>query len=98
MDEILAEAARQRAALITVMDRLSDAQLDTTIHFGGDSKRPSRDLLFVDYLKGWALHDVIHVADMLKALPERRADPTITAWLDDPRVHAVVAGYQSAMT
>lgn len=97
LEEILAEAARERAALLEVMERLDDDRLDQTFRFGGDSKRPPRDLLFGQFLQGWALHDVIHVADMLKALPERRDDPAVAAWLGEPAVQAVVGFYQQAM-
>ncbi|MHB8577150.1 MAG: DinB family protein [Dehalococcoidia bacterium] len=97
LDEIFAEAERERAALVAVMARLTDAQLDSSIHFGGDSKRPPSDIQLNQYLNGWARHDVIHVADMLKALPERRDDPAIAAWLAEPPVAAVVGFYQKAM-
>ncbi len=97
VDQILAEAAEQREALIAVMARLTDEQLDNTIHFGGDSKRPPSDIQFARYLQGWALHDALHVADMIKALPERRSDPTIIAWLAEPRVKTMIGYYQAAM-
>jgi hypothetical protein len=45
------------------------------------------------FLSGWAQHDPIHVADMLKALPERAADAELKAWLDSP----FVSGYQAIM-
>jgi hypothetical protein len=97
VEVLLAEAARERAALLVVMDGLSQEQVSGTIHFGGDSKRPPRDLVFGQYLQGWARHDVIHVADMLKALPERRSDPDVVAWLAEPEVAALVGFYQKAM-
>ena len=34
---------------------------------------------------GLARHDPIHVADMIKALPERGEDPDIKAWSMTPR-------------
>lgn len=97
VDEVLAEAAGEREALLRVLARLTDEQLDRTIHFGGDSKRAPRDIPFAQYLQGWARHDVIHVADMLKGLPERRDDPEIVAWLGDPEIRGVVDFYQKAM-
>ncbi len=97
LDEIFAEAARERAALVAALGRLTAAQLAGTIHFGGDSKRPPSDIPLGRYLQGWSRHDVIHVADMLKALPERRAEPAIAAWLAEPEVAAVVGMYQRAM-
>ena len=44
-------------------------------------------------MSGLARHDPIHVADMVKALPERAEEPEIKAWLDD----TVVKWYQRAM-
>ena len=97
VEELLAEAARTRADLIRVLDRFTEEQVNGTIHFGGDSKRPPSEIPLARYLQGWARHDVIHVADMLKALPERRTDPEIAAWLDEPEVRAVIGSYQRAM-
>jgi hypothetical protein len=97
VEKILAEAARERAAMIEVLDRLSEDDIARTIHFGGDSKRPPSDIVLGRYLQGWARHDVIHVADMLRALPERRSDPLIVAWLAEPAVQTLVANYERAM-
>jgi hypothetical protein len=97
LDEIIAGAVRQRAALLGVLGRLEDTMLDQTIRFGGDGKRPPRDIPFGQFLQGWARHDVIHVADMLKTLPERRGDPEVVAWFARPEVHTVVDFYQKAM-
>ena len=49
------------------------------------------------FLPGWACHDAIHVADMLKALPERRHDPQIVAWLERLDLAASINSYQKAM-
>ena len=97
IETILAEADHERAALIDVMAQIDAAALARTIHFGGDSKRPGADIPFAQYLRGWARHDAIHTADMLKALPERRADPDLAAWLAEPEVAATVGAYQQAM-
>lgn len=97
VDTLLAEAAEERAALLTVLARFTDAQLDAAIHFGGDSKRPPTDLQLIRYLRGWARHDIIHVTDMLRALPERRADPLLVAWSAEPGVEPLIAAYQRAM-
>jgi len=96
VEEILQEAARARTAVVTALARLDDARLDATVRFGGDRKRPPVDLHLDRFLQGWARHDAIHVADMLKALPERRTDPEIAAWLEAPEVTAVVGSYQKA--
>jgi hypothetical protein len=97
LEEIVAEAARERAALIGVLHRLTAEQLAAPIHFGGDSKRPPAEIPLARYLQGWSRHDAIHVADMLKALPERRSDPDVAAWLAEPEVAAIVGTYQKAM-
>ena len=97
IEEILAEGERERTALIAVLQRFDAAALARTIHFGGDSKRPGADIPFGQYLRGWARHDAIHTADMLKALPERRADSAVAAWLAEPEIAAIVNGYQRAM-
>jgi hypothetical protein len=97
LDDLFAEAAQERATLVDVLGRFTEEQLASTVRFGGDSKRPPTDLQVGRYLPGWARHDVIHVADMLKALPERRADPQIVEWLSEPGAQAVVGMYQRAM-
>jgi len=97
VDEILAEAAAERSALLAVLDRFTAGQVAASIRFGGDAKRPPSDVTLLRYLQGWALHDAIHTADMLKALPERRDDPVIAGWMDDPSVQIVVERYQRAM-
>ncbi len=97
VEEILAEARTERAAMIDVLGRFTEEQVNGTIRFGGDSKRPPSELKLLRYLQGWARHDIIHVADMLKALPERRDDAVIVEWLAEPGVETLIAGYQRAM-
>jgi len=97
VDDILDEAVTLRTRLITVVERFSDGQLDATIRFGGDRKRPPVHLPLSRFLPGWACHDAIHVADMLKALPERRHDPQIVDWLERPDLAASISSYQKAM-
>lgn len=97
VEELLAEGAETRAAVIAELSRLTDDQLAGTIRFGGDRKRPPVHLPLADFLPGWARHDAIHVADMLKALPERRDDPELRAWLTEPELAASIARYQQAM-
>ncbi len=93
LDKIFGEAAANRQKLIATLEKLTDEQTDAVARFGGDSKRPPADVPLKLFLAGWAHHDAIHVADMLKALPERADDPDIRAWLD----HPAVAAYQMAM-
>jgi len=97
VDDTLDEGARLRRRLIAAIDRFSDARLDRTIRFGGDRKRPPVDLALGQFLAGWAGHDAIHVADMLKALPERRNAPEIAASLDRPDVALALSACQKAM-
>ncbi len=93
----LAEGASLRGRLVAVIKRFTDDTLDSTIRFGGDRKRPPVDLPLGQFLTGWTRHDAIHVADMLKALPERRHDPEIVAWLGRPEVAASISAYEKAM-
>jgi len=97
VNDLLGEAVQLRGRLVGVVKRFSDDKLDATIRFGGDRKRPPVDLPLCQFLPGWTRHDAIHVADMLKALPERRNDPEIVAWLGRPDVAASISSYQKAM-
>ncbi len=94
LERILEEATRNRAALIAVLEGFTEEQIGHTMHFVGDNKRSPADLPLKVFLLGWAPHDQIHAADMLKALPERTSDPELVAWTDDP----VVKAYQTAMS
>lgn len=93
LDQLFGEAAANREILINSLSRLEDEHVDAITHFAGDNKRPPADIPLKLFLAGWARHDAIHVADMLKALPERQGDPELEAWLDDP----AVKWYQQAM-
>jgi len=93
LERILDEAARNREALIAVMERLTDEDMQRLMYFAGDNKRSPATIPLRVFLLGWARHDPIHAADMLKALPQRATDPQITGWVDDPMVKA----YQVAM-
>lgn len=94
LERVLEEATRNRADLIAVLEAITEEEVGRTVHFSGDAKRSPAELPLKVFLLGWARHDPIHAADMLKALPERADDPELVAWLDDP----VVKGYQSAMS
>jgi hypothetical protein len=93
LERILEEAAVNRAALIETLERLTDEDISRVLHFQGDAKRSPAALPLKAFLMGWSLHDPIHVADMLKALPERADEPKLAAWVG----HPVVRGYQQAM-
>jgi hypothetical protein len=94
LERIFAEADANRERLIAALRTLTDEQVERRMHFGGDSKRPPGDLPFKLFLVGWAQHDPIHVADMIKALPELADDPELKRWLDN----RFVAGYQAVMS
>jgi hypothetical protein len=91
--DVFAEAEANRRLLIDAMSQLTDEQIDKDMRFGGDAKRPAADIPLKTFLIGWAHHDPIHAADMLKALPERADDPELRQWLDNP----FVLGYQAIM-
>ena len=93
LDEIFDEAAGNREKLMITLERLTDEQTDAVYKFAGDSKRPPADVPLKLFLAGWAHHDAIHVADMLKALPERADDPDMRAWMNQP----AITWYQNAM-
>ena len=93
LEKVFEEAAGNRAGLIEVLRRITDEQTQTTMYFGGDAKRKAGNVPFGLFLAGWAHHDPIHTADMLRALPELASDSALRAWLDSP----FVRGYQAAM-
>lgn len=92
VEDILAEAATARASLKQTLQTMAPANLEYDMPFGGDSKRPAAKVRFLSYLQGWCKHDPMHVADMLRALPERRT-PEVNDWLNDP----VIEQYQRTM-
>ncbi len=94
LDRIFAEAAANRARLIDALSTLTDERMAAPMHFPGDHKRQPADLPLRLFLAGWAQHDAMHVADMVKALPERADDPELKRWLDNP----FVTGYQAVMS
>lgn len=94
LDQVLAEAAANREKLIASLQKLTEEEIATVVHFGGDNKRPPADVPLKFFLLGWAHHDAIHVADMLKALPERADDPAVRERL----THPAVSWYQNAMS
>ncbi len=94
LDRIFEEASANRTRLLAALEELDDEKIEQTVRFPGDNKRPPADVPFKLFLFGLARHDKIHVADMLKALPERAEHPELKAWLDDP----TVKWYQNAMS
>jgi len=93
LDKILEEATQNREEFLAALAKLQDEQIEETMHFTGDNKRPPADIRFKLFLQGLTRHDAIHVADMVKALPERAEDPAIGEWISD----TVVRWYQTTM-
>lgn len=93
LEQMLEEATENRNGFLEALSKLTDEQIEQTMHFTGYNKRDPADIPFKLFLYGLARHDPIHVADMVKALPERAGDPELQAWLDDP----AVTWYQNAM-
>lgn len=94
LERILEEASRNRKRLIETLGAMTDEQLARTVHFQGDAKRSPADLPLRTFVMGWAYHDPIHAADMLKALPERATDAELQAWTSVP----IVGMYHQAMS
>lgn len=94
LNRIFEEAAANRERMLAALETLEDEQIERTFHFPGDNKRAAADIPFKLFLLGVARHDIIHAADMLKALPERAEDAELKSWLDDPAVR----WYQDAMS
>jgi hypothetical protein len=92
VEELLAEAAATRATLHAHLAALTAEDVTKTLKFGGDNKRGAAEIPLLAYLRGWCKHDPIHVADMLRGLPDRHT-PDVLAWVDDP----VIKGYQAQM-
>jgi hypothetical protein len=93
LDRMLEEAAANRTAFLGSLEKLEDEHIDKVTHFTGDNKRDPTDVPFKLFLQGLTRHDPIHVADMVKALPERAEHPELKAWLND----TVVQWYQTTM-
>ena len=82
--DLLAEAARHRASYERVLAAMTDAQLDAMVPFGGDRKTidlPPTTVRLEGLLTSIALHDPNHLQDILRALPERAAEPAVKDWL-----------------
>jgi hypothetical protein len=92
VEDLLVEAATSRARCREALAAFTEEQLEQTMRFGGDSKRPASEIRLLDYLRGWCKHDPMHAVDMIRALPEHDT-PQMREWFDDP----VIQGYQAAM-
>jgi uncharacterized damage-inducible protein DinB len=85
IDELLAEAAIHRANMTAAIALLTDADLDRVIDYGGDRRTlgplPKSKVRFGGLLWAIAIHDPNHTGDILRALPQRAAEPWIQEWL-----------------
>lgn len=93
LDQLFEEGRHNRERLIAALSRLTAEDIERPMYFGGDAKRRPGTIQLKLFLAGWAQHDPIHVADMLKALPERADEPELRAWTDN----VFVRGYQQVM-
>ena len=94
LDRLLAEGTEGRKQFEDALRTLEDEHIDQVVDFPGDNKRDPAKVQFKLFLGGLGRHDPIHVADIIKALPERADDPEIKAWIDD----GIVRWYQGAMS
>ena len=97
MSKVFEEGAKDRAALIEALRQISDEQTQGMMHFAGDAKRRGGEVPFGLFLAGWAWHDPIHVADMVRGLPERADDVEIKAWLEEPVCERISEGNESGV-
>lgn len=77
VEQLLEEAATHRSRLEETIRRFDSDTLATRFTFR-DNK-----VTLIEYLEQWTLHDPAHALDMLKALPERKQDPEVRAWIDE---------------
>jgi DinB superfamily len=75
IDDLIDEMARNRDELDAALSDFTDEQLDSTIHFAGDSKRAARDVPLHLYLQGWLFHDRWHTEDARRALSGEPEQP-----------------------
>ncbi len=92
VDDLLMEAATTRTRLRGTLGSLTGEDLSRKIAFQGDARRAPAEIELRTYLRGWCKHDVMHAADMMRALPERMTS-RLEHWFDDP----VVQGYLKTM-
>ena len=95
LEELLTEAASHRANLVAAIERMSDAQLDMVISYGGDRKTlglAPTPVRFGGLLWAIAIHDPTHAQDMLEALPGRAGEAWLGEWLGSVNDGLVPAG------
>lgn len=93
MKQVFDDGRPGRVTLIDALRKITDEQTKGMMWFEADAKRKAGEIPFGLFLAGWAWHDPIHLADMLRGLPERASDAGLKAWIENP----FVGGYQKAM-
>ena len=84
IETLLAEAAGHRDNMVEAIARMTDANLDRVIPYGGDRKSlglAPTPVRFGGLLWAIAIHDPTHTQDIVRALPERGKEPWIAEWL-----------------
>jgi hypothetical protein len=84
VDRLLAEARAHRERMSAAIERMTDADLDRIIDYGGDRKSlnlPPSKVRFGGLLWGIAIHDPTHTQDIARALPHRAEQPWVAEWL-----------------
>jgi hypothetical protein len=94
LERILEEGVEGRKQFEATLRTMEDEHIEQVVDFPGDNKRDPAKVQLKLFLGGLGRHDPVHVADIMKALPERSEDPELRAWLDD----GIVRWYQNAMS
>jgi len=84
IEALLGEAAGHRANMAAAIERMTDANLDLVIPYGGDRKTlglAPTNVRFGGLLWAIAIHDPTHTQDIVRALPHRAAQPAVGEWL-----------------
>ena len=85
VEALLGEAAGHRANMAAAIAKMTDADLDRVIPYGGDRKTlgplPRSNVRFGGLLWAIAIHDPTHTQDIIRALPARASEPWLSEWL-----------------
>jgi hypothetical protein len=83
VEELLAEAAKHREAMVGCWALLGDEQLDSTIMFGARKATGLPDVPVPLRAVLWAIsvHDPNHTSDMLRAIPHKKEVPFVREWI-----------------
>ncbi len=82
---LLSDAATHRDFMARAIVKMTDADLDRVIPYGGDRKTlgplPKSQVRFGGLLWAIAIHDPTHTRDILTALPHRAGERWLEEWL-----------------